>query len=227
MKNIWGVILIIVLVGCADKKEGAAKMQSNNKAGKTYCVGRHLIDVPDYFSINPISTGSFRNANNDSPSRTIEVVARRGTLTPQEFSVEVRKRYVALKSADNGTVDVLEAARTLDEQATIFRVKKINEAYVSELYLLRDGNLVTLKLASFRRQYALAEDTLIEFARRIHSQAAKRNSELLNGFCLGPILIAGEFDSESGSVSFNDDKGENFEKRRHDQKLVTPSYAYC
>jgi hypothetical protein len=211
MKKLWIVILIVAIVGCGQKKERIAKMPSDDKPGVTYCVGRHLINLPDYFAINPVSTGSFKTADVDRQRRALEVVVRRGSLTLSEFSTEIQKRRLELKNADNGSVDVLEQEKALDDYGTIFRIRKIGDAYVSEINLLRGGSLVTVKLNSFRRQYALAEDALMNFAARIRVHEEKISPTLSDGFCLGPVIIVGDFESESGSISFNDDKGQNFD----------------
>jgi hypothetical protein len=211
MKKIWIATFIVAIVACGPKREGDVKMQIDNKPSTTYCIGRHLFVLPDYFTINPVVTGSFINGDADAKNRPFEVVVRHGAFTPRDFSAEMQKRRLELKSADDGFVDVLKLDKVLDNGATIFRVQKINEAYVSEINLLRDGNLITIKLDSFKKQYMSAEDALVKFAENVYPREEKITSGRSNGFCLGSIFIAGDFNSESGSFSFKDIKGQNFE----------------
>jgi hypothetical protein len=211
MRKILMLVCFLIVAGCKSKDGGAEKMLHSEKVNRIHCVGRHLIKLPEYFMINPVSTGSFRNAGSDAGGRVFDVVVHHGKRTLREFDAEMQRRRGELRAADDGTVDVFEFEKSLRDDAIIFRVRKIDDAYVSEMNFLRGESLITIKMDSFKNQYSLAEDALVKFSEGVAALSEEQGSRRSDGFCLGLVTISGKFDLEFGSVSFMDGKGQNFE----------------
>lgn len=94
---------------------------------------------------------------------------------------------------------------------TLFRVRRIKDAFVSEINFLQGKSFVSATLNSFHGKYAVAEDVLLKFMAQVTER--QEIGESGEGFCLGPIAISGEFKEESANLLFRDskDKGTIFD----------------
>jgi hypothetical protein len=95
----------------------------------------------------------------------------------------------------------------LTDDATLFRVQRIDDAYVSEINFLRGTNLVTVRLKSFHNHFVVAEESLINFAAATRVADSKAGRSPIEGFCLGPVVVAGNFKDESAKFLFRDGQG--------------------
>ena len=178
---------------------------------KTYCIGRHLVDLPSTFELVPGSSGIFKPASLSDEDSGIDFVVNAGAMTVPQFAAAIEKRRNELMKAGTATVDKLEFERALDERGVLFRMRRVKDAYVSEINLLRGTTFVTATLNSYHAKYREAEDALLGFAKHIaERQTVASKAE---GFCLGPIAISGDYKQESASVLFRDsaDKGTVFD----------------
>jgi hypothetical protein len=212
MKKILLILfLFFAICGCKAEKDGAMKIQDSNYAKKSYCVGRHIIDIPEEFRMFPILTGVFKNSGTRPQDPTFEVLVKDANLTKREFADEIQKRRRELKSSSSDTVDVLRMDKDLSEDTTIFRIQQIDDAYVSEVNLLRGGKLITVKLDSFHNQFESAEKALLSFVGAIREINNNSGYSSAQGFCLGTVVFVGDFNVERGGIAFNDSKGQRFD----------------
>jgi hypothetical protein len=211
VKKILFLIFIVSIYGCNEKKKEEKEMQIDGSTERTYCIGRHFINFPKKFIESPVSTGFFRNSDVDAQGRGFDVVIRSEEFTPTMFKVEVQKRRLEIKNAEDGNVDVLRLDKALSNDATMFRIQKIEDGYVSEIHMLRGASLVVVKLNSFRNQYAAAEEALIRFVAMVRDPRNRGEAHRYKGFCLGSLIFEGEFLEENGSTSFKDNAGQSFE----------------
>lgn len=139
------------------------------------------------------------------------MVVNNGNFSRESFTVEVDKRRADLKENGDGTVDVFRGERIVDNGAVIFRVQRIDDAYVSEINFLVGKSLVTVKLNSYNNHYVEAEENLSRFVSAVKENNTMSFDAKLQGFCLGSVVIAGSFKDERGAFLFKSDDGSDFD----------------
>jgi len=195
---------LLFLSGCDSSSERDERMDINHEEElKSYCVGRHIVDVPVSFSHSSIATGIFKNSGAGGQDSSFNVVATEN-MSVERFDNEMRRRQAELAGSERD-VDVLRVAERLNDKSMLFRVQNIDDAYTSEISVLRDDVMITARLDSFDNEYSKADDALKYFLSRF----AKRDDKkpLGEGFCLGSVKIIGDFQTEYGDYSFRDDLG--------------------
>lgn len=212
MKKITLMWVTFVLVcGCAPGKSEDTKMPILNLESTTqHCVGRSFIDLPSSYLASNVIAGIFREQSLAGQKEPIDVKVRTGKAAPN-FAAEVQKRKAELEDSSNPDVDVLREVKSLSNDATLFRVQRIDDAYVSEIIIFRGVNIVTARLHSFHKEYVAAEERLIQFAAGVSIRDTEGISIKNNGFCLGPLQIAGDFAVEKASFLFRNGRGAQFE----------------
>ena len=178
---------------------------------KTFCIGRHLVDLPSTFELVPGSSGIFKTTAFSDEDSGIDIAINAGAMTVLQFAAAIETRRNELKKTGSATVDKLEFEKVLDERGVLFRVRRVKDAYVSEINLLRGTTFVTATLNSYHAKYREAEDALLGFAQQITERQTVESAA--EGFCLGPITISGDYKQESANVLFRDsaDKGTAFD----------------
>lgn len=209
MKNhIWAMVLIVLLLGCENKKDEKKIMMPINESMMQRCVGRNSISLPQRYRQSTNTTGIFRTTGSGKQNSAFEVIVRSGRFDRKEFVAEVQKRRVEMTRGGGEKMNVVRLEKELDDGSILLRLQEIEDAYLSEISFLRGGNMVTVKLESYHGKYAEAESDLIEFARKIRDiDRTRRNA----GFCLGDVEVIGNFDSENGNFWFLDGQGSDFE----------------
>lgn len=200
-------MLLLPISGC--KAREGDKMLPKNEM-KTYCVGRHLVDMPLSFIPAKITTGAFKIVGLSAQDPSFEMVVRSAGLTRSQFAAALRERREELKKKESGTSNLLRMEKALRNEATLFRIQRIDDAYVSEIDFLSGSNLVTVSLKSYDEKFLAAEESLISFAAGVKVRDMNAEGAQPQGFCLGPVVIAGKFKEEAGGFLFRDASGDNF-----------------
>jgi hypothetical protein len=211
-KRWWLAIVLLVMLRASGTDEQEQKVGRSAQGDHmiTHCAGRHLIDLPSSFSPSSVTTGIFTANGIRAGDPAFEIIVRDGGFTRSQFEAEISKRREELKSKGDATTDVLRAERMLTDDATLFRVQRIDDAYVSEINFLRGTSLVTASLDSYDNQFLSAEESLINFAAKIKENDTRMGAARTQGFCLGSVMVTGEFKYEVGSFLFRDGKGNDF-----------------
>lgn len=214
MRRIFGVIAFSVVLVTAfyrlqirEKKE----MSVHETHMTTHCIGRSIIGLPDGFRRAPVVTGIFKSADSKDQDPSFDVIVTENGFTRGSFSQALDKRRSELKENSDGTVDVFESEKATSDGAVIFRVRRIDDAHVSEINFSRGSSLVTVKLDSFRNQYVVAEERLSKFASAFMEAQEDSFRRYPQQFCLGSVSIAGDFKDESASFLFKNSEGDDFE----------------
>ena len=211
MKNSWLMLAaLIFLSSCKVNKEGTTSMSIKNEVERTHCIGRSLITLPSSFAASPVATGIFKLGEIGGRAGSIDVEVHDGEFSNEQFDNKVQMRRIELKNKEDGAVDNLRLDKRLDSGANLFRIQQIDNAYVSEVNMLRGSSMVTLRLESFHDKYLEAEEVLGRLIKDIHAIDINNSSKSGPGFCLGGVKITGDFSSESGSFRFRDGKGAIF-----------------
>jgi hypothetical protein len=209
-KQLFVFLLIFILSGCKIKRGENKLTPPKSNVTISHCIGRHRIDIPASFIESTIATGSFKEVGASPQDPSLDVVVS-APVTPEKFANAIRKHRIEFGKSVSDTVDVLRFEKSFASGETIFRVQQIDDAYVSEVNFLRGSSMVTVRLESYRNQFAAAEDALLKFAAKTKAVDHSLNSNTAQGFCLGSVLITGEFGEEKGNFQFDDGDGKNFQ----------------
>lgn len=211
MKNIMVVLIMAVMVcGCTVEKEGGKEMARRDHESKTvHCIGRSVVELPNSFVASPIATGVFKNRK-QGEGEPIDVLVRT-VSDPSIFAGIIQKHKAELEAASSPNVDILREVKELGDNATIFHIQRIDDAFVSEIFFMREKNIVSARLHSFRNQYASAERTLVRFADKVKAIDGSLDPRQVNGFCMGKVAIFDDFEIERSSFLYRNDLGEHFE----------------
>lgn len=207
MKSLFALVLVAVLSACTAGKEEKMEMPSKSEPARLHCIGRHVIELPGSFAASAVTTGIFKALGSGAEEQGFDIVVRATGLSRAQFAREIAKRRTELEQSGDETVNVFKLERKVNEDAIVFRVQEIEDAYVSEINLLRGSAMVTVRHESFDGKFLEAEEKLIEFSAKISDNSAG----VLQGFCLGPVVIGGEYKSEYGSFLFRNGTGADFE----------------
>lgn len=212
MKNIkLALIATATLFGCTLGKNGDEKEAVENiEPTVQHCVGRTLVNLPSSFNASMITTGVFKAKPHGSEEQSINVLVYASAKVPN-FALETQKRQYELEEAAGPTTDILREVKVLDNNATLFRVQSIDDAYVSELVFLRGTSIVIARLQSFHKQYHAAEEKLIRLAAKIDVLESDKGSANGVRFCLGPVGIGGDFVVEQANFLFRNGQGAEFD----------------
>ena len=136
MKKIFlACVMSMSVFGCEDRKEDG-NMHIQNEVTYSACVGRTLLDIPGSLAESPITTGIFKNAGSGPQAASFNVTVSAAGMTRPQFVAATQKRRAQLKNAPSQTVDVLRLDREVDADTILFRVQRIDDAYVSEVNCL-------------------------------------------------------------------------------------------
>jgi hypothetical protein len=208
MSKFWLSLTLFVLISGCRVERREERMVANTEALRARCVGRSVIEIPRSFVAARVTTGMFRARGPGAQGPSFDVVVRSG-LTRATFVSAIAKRRSELNGESSDTVNILRLERALSDDATLFRVQEIDDAYVSEINLLRGSSMVTVRLESYHGQFLSAEERIINFAAGIKDTGDDLVVEQTGGFCLGPVVLSGEFADESSRILFRNGKGVN------------------
>ena len=164
-----------------------------------HCIGHHVIDFPASFHVPVAVDGTLKERGAKDKDKTIEISQLAADYTDESFAAALLKRKTEITSLSGEKVDVLQLVRPLNKHLSIFRVQRINDAYRSELHLLRGKSYLVASVNSFDNQYEAAENRLLKLADGIHETASPDKGGR-QGLCLGSVAIAGELQEESVNV---------------------------
>jgi hypothetical protein len=170
------------------------------KETQTFCVGRHLIDLPMGFEPVVQVTALFKQPGLTKNGAPMSVAIRAAGITRPLFSAMVTKRKAEIVAFGDDTTDILKEAKALGEDATMFRILRIKEAYTSELHVLKGDTYLTIEANSYHARFLEAEEHLNAFVADIVIAASPSIPQ--RGFCLGPVVAKGLYDKESANFSF-------------------------
>ena len=188
----------------------------------SYCIGRNVIALPATFALANESSGTFKLAGvaDDAPEIWLSVTAH---VTPAQFVKRLAARRAELTRSPDKTMDVLHYEKSLSSLATLYRVNRIKDAYISEINFLHGGNHIVATLNSYHGTFLDAEKQLLDFAGRVDignhpGQSAQR-------FCVGNVTVQGNFKHEEAKALFRDSRhygtsfGIDFDSFRPDERV--------
>ncbi len=198
MKILSGLALILFVTGC-DPEKGDRTLQTKIAAVmKTHCIGHSLIDFPDSYALRSGVSGFFTPDQNRVEDGDIDLQVR-PQASAAEFQRQTHVRHEELAN-DAGLTSKLSEVRDLPDGGKLFRVHIIDDAYPSEVHwLLRDQYLIA-SVKSYKNQVVEAEMMLLEFLHNV--VVPTETDDLRTAFCLGGIVVKGNYRAESSSFNF-------------------------
>jgi len=211
------LILALMMTGCAKKNLEKFDMNGYEKNPIPHCAGRLVLAIPSIFSKESLTIGSFKFSGVKFEDPSIDVFVEAVGMNEAKFNKKIQHRSFELKNAGDETTNILKHERRLSDNLYLFRVQEIDDAYISEVLAVKGDNLVTVKMHSFRNQFEAAEDQLMRFVKGILARGSGVN-EGMQGFCLGSLVIMGDFQEESGRFLYRSPNGINI-------NLVVDTYS--
>jgi hypothetical protein len=211
MKGILSIAIALFFICSCDFGNEKKRIKNREVAMKTYCIGRHVVALPIEFSFVPIVTGVFKESNLGIGQRAIEVIVNTTEKGPKIFESIIDKRLAEIASISNVGINILREEKRIGDNAAMLRIQEVEDAYLSEMIILRGQALVTLRLVSYDNQYLSAEDRLLKLSEKITENNRSTEDDLGNGFCLGDISLTGDYSNESASFLFEDRMGADFD----------------
>lgn len=198
-------VLFLFLSGCKDDSKEKPKMRASYEM-QTYCLGRHSIKMPVSFSMSPTVTGTLQLSGAGPQEPALDIVVQSDSMTTGRFKKLVQERRLELQELEEENVNVLRYDKDISDEASLFRVQEIGDAYFSELYFLRGSAMIKLRIESFRNSFVDAEEKLLKLSEAIKERQPSAKSEGA-GFCLGPVMLYSDLAQENVSFAFRDNSG--------------------
>lgn len=206
MTKVMIAIFLLLLSACQSEIEKEPKVQKIPESLKSYCVGRHVIRVPATFLLSPISTGIFQIKDASAQEPAFDIVVLSGGITKPKFDAAVQQRRSELKRLEGENTNLVKLDKFISENAVLFRVQEIDDAYFSETYFLRGTTMVKVRRESYRNSYLEAEEKIAKVSAAIKERDSANNS-IESGFCLGSVVINYGLSHESASFAFRNESG--------------------
>jgi hypothetical protein len=200
MKYLLAAVIVLVLAGCDAKPNSPSPFLKMNSVMKTHCIGRSLVDLPEGYALKSGALGIFVPDQDDVKDAKIDLLLA-SRVDAATFEKEVAARHAELIAADGGTTNKLTHIQKLENGGTLFRVRVINDAYKTQIHFMSDDNYLVAKIKSYNNQVLKSEALLIDFVKRIGSA---NSIESVSDFCLGDVVVKGQYRSESATLLFAD-----------------------
>jgi len=194
------IVGVFIFSGCEVKNKDNLTMARSNVDFSNYCVGRSSINIPSSYQLADGTSGSFKFNGTSDDDSSIAVVVSKTTMDQAKFSAEINRRRAALKAAADETTDIFRHEEKLAAEAVLFRINRIDDAYVSEINFLRGPAFVTATIKSWDEKFLDAESVLEKFVQGVQLRVDGSSG----AFCLGPVSVSGNFSEETGNYLFVD-----------------------
>lgn len=208
MNKQWIVAgLVFLLAGCGLSDKEKQTVTELTKDMQTHCIGRHLIDLPQGFEKVHGGASIFipkgLSKEEDENREGFEITIYSVSVTSEKFKKEMEaRRLKLLESSYNPRLNALKETSAVGENATLFRILEIDDAYQSELHFLVNDVHVKVIQHSYANTFAAVEKDLLAFSKKI--EIAKPANEPQSGFCLGPVVIKGDYVREYSKFFYRD-----------------------
>ncbi len=175
-----------------------------NAKMETFCIGHHLIDIPNGFTPMTPFSAIFRAKKGHIDASTIDFNVYAVGSTPATFSAMIDKRHGEIVAFRRDNTNILKDVISKGPDSALFRILQIEDSYSSELHMRKDDFYFMARADSYEGHYDEAEADLSAFAQNI--VGVKDVSNRPPGFCLGNVVVQGIYEVESTSITFRTDE---------------------
>ena len=199
------VSFICCLVACGPNEKERMKISEITTNMTTFCIGRHLVDVPKSFKPMNIAwpSNTFMPAGIDpqeAAQMSVEVVDTASSKEKFKSQVEKFLAENRLERVGMTTFPLLDHTERLSEDEVLIRLwnpnlEKEDGSRTLEIHKLISGIYFYTRAKSYKNNVQEKEKSLKEFTRNISTYDPTKPAQA--GFCLGPLLIGGSYGSEN------------------------------
>lgn len=206
MKILISFLILVVCISGFQDGEGSLVVNEKNIEVTRHCVGRVFFDLPASLTSSPLVLGIIKEKGLGPQESSIDINISTSEISILEYLRLTERRENEIREMAGDDIKVLRAVRKIGDTISVFRIQEMDDAYVSEVSALIDGAMVVARLDSYNNQFEQAEERLISLLSLLKSSKT-RVERGGNGFCLGRLILAGDFEIETGQYSFLDKKG--------------------
>lgn len=181
-------------------------VRNENLEVARHCIGRVVVTLPAYLTSSPLALGIIKEKGLDHQESSIDINISTSEVSNSTYLGRTEKREGEIREMASDDIKILRTVRKVGENISIFRIQEMDDAYVSEVSALIDGAMVVARLDSYNNQFERAEERLIGILSRLRYPKTEVEKGF-DGFCLGRLILAGDFEVETGQYSFLDKKG--------------------
>ena len=171
--SIYYLLMVILLAGCGLSDKEKVTVSELTQDMQTFCVGRHLIDVPKGFSsiIGGASTFVLAGVSIEVAS-PIEVSIKAEDISAQQFRSAVDKQRAEI-AADSNVLSkdsMLREFKSVGENVFLLRAYDSDlsrDSFRSELHLLIEGVHVVVAEKSYENEFLEAEKRIQAFSKNL------------------------------------------------------------
>ena len=190
--------VLLLISSCKSKEDATVQADEKNQ---TFCIGRHMIDLPtDFRQILPISA-TFAPPRNSEDATSLEIKVNDKGATLEAFEKSVGKRWGEIVAFANDTTDILKEVIRHNDGEVLFRIQRIDDTYSSELHLLKASSYLTVDAMSYGGHFVEMEQKIWELAQE-NIDALQDVPLSKPGFCLGPVQLNGKYEQELANFVF-------------------------
>ena len=203
-KQLLLVPLSCCLAACGPNEKERMKISELTADMTTFCIGRHLVDVPKSFKPMNIAwpSNTFMPAGIDpqeAAQMSAEVVD--AVSSKEKFKLQVEKVLAEnrLERVGMNTFPLLDHTEKISENEVLIRLwddglKKGGGYRETEIHKLSSGIYFFTRAKSYENDFPTKEKSLREFTSNISAYDVTKPAQ--PGLCLGPLLIGGSYGSE-------------------------------
>ena len=193
--SIFYLLMVILLAGCGLSDKEKVTVSELTQDMQTFCVGRHLIDVPKGFSSIIGGAANFMLAGvSIEVADPFWVSIKAVDISAQQFRSAVDKQRAEVAANRNmlSKDSMLKEFKSVGENAFLLRAYESSlsrDSFRSELHLLIEGVHVVVAEKSFENEFLQAEKRIEAFSKNL---VRVQPSSTAKGFCIGPIAVQGD-----------------------------------
>jgi len=170
------------------------------------CMGRVVVKLPTSLASSALALGIIKEKGLGQKESPIDINISTSQISNSTYFWQTEKRENEIREMASDDINLLRTVRKIGENISIFRIQEMDDAYVSEVSALIGGAMVVARLDSYNNQFEQAEERLISLLSRLRYPKTEAEKSF-DGFCLGRLILVGDFEMETGQYSFLDKKG--------------------
>jgi hypothetical protein len=203
MKKLLLLIFIFLSsVGCEKSNMENTVVSNKIKDFKTFCIGRHSIELPKSFVSSGGTTAVFiplRSQLNEEETE-IQISLIKSGISLNEFQNLVVARKAEIVSEARERTGILSDSRKIGSMSHLFRIQIIDASFLTEVHSIIGDSYYIAQSTSYQNKFLEAEKKLQYFLNNIKLSKKEPNK---SGFCLGEVDIFGQFEREYAKYSFS------------------------
>lgn len=203
---------VLVLVACIaltacnkrNKPENTMSIKSEEKI--VHCLGRYELTLPADLKQLPGTIAEFKFIDQGENTGTIMLNVVQLDAERKYYERSVQQRLAELIPQKEANLDGFEESTTISSGLTSFRIRKVRNTHVTELHAYLGSSYFVASLKSRDNEYPAALAQLSRFVGNIRISNGRAYGNGDTGFCIGPVLVRGDYNVESVVTAYRSEK---------------------